>query len=253
MATVFNNNKFFPQHFLLTSDSDVNLNNQAETICKEAFQLSPESFNGEKLFFKYILSYCQPYEYEKFQGLRRLQEVARSNTRFKDEYRGYILIDISEWKGHLTEELFADVTMPFLSDMSMFWKYLFVSPGYERSESELNVLKRFFRVKQLDAASFPKPDLYKTFFDSMNKNHGIRFSKLTENVFRRFIPNEAMRSVQNVIAIKNDIISFFGTHVNVKAEMIVDYLKNPDSFCFNLISEENMQKLVHIHKEEIIL
>lgn len=253
MTTVFHNNRFFPQHFLLTVDSDVNPNSQAETICKEAFKLAPECFNGESLFFKYVLRYCHPYDYERFRGLKQLQETARSKTRFKDEYRGYILIDISEWKGHLTEELFSDVTMAFLSDMTLYWKYIFISPGYELDESEMKILQRLFKVKLLDSSAFPKQDLYKSFFDSISKNHGIRFSNLTENLFRKFVPHKTMSTVNDVIAIENDLISFFGTSINIKAEMIVDYMKNPDSFCFSLISEENMKKLHHLTKEEITL
>lgn len=250
---IFNNNKFFPQHFMLTADNDVDLDNQAETICNEAFKMAPDCFNGETLLFKYVLRYCPPYEYEKFRGLKQLQEVARSYTRFKDEYRGYILIDISEWKGHLTEELFADVTMAFLSDMSTYWKYIFISPGYELDEIEIKILQRFFRVKALDSSVFPKQDLYKLFFDSLKQKHGFKFSNLTESVFCNFVPHKAMSSANDLIAIENDLISYFGTHANIKAEMIVDYLKNQDSFCFSLISAENMKKLLHITKEEITL
>lgn len=98
--TIFKNNKFFPQNFYLNCDDKLEVDIQARAICNEAAQLSPESFNGEKPCFKFILRYCPPYEHEKFFDLRRLQEAARSNTRFKDEYRGYILIDIAEWKFH---------------------------------------------------------------------------------------------------------------------------------------------------------
>lgn len=253
MATVFKNNKFFPQNFYLNCNDNLELDIQAGTICTEAIQLSPESFNGEKPYFKFILRYCPPYEHEKFCDLRRLQEAARSNTRFKDEYRGYILIDIAEWKGHLTEELFADVTMSFLSDMSGYWKYIFVSSGCELSEDDLSVLQRFFRVKELDQISFSNPDLYKAFFDSIDNNYGIHLSSLTQNLFRRFIPQKAIRTKESVIAIENDLKAFFGSQTNVRAEMMANYLKNPDGLCFGFISEQDMKKILHINKEEITL
>lgn len=253
MATVFKDNKFFPQNFYLNCNNSLEFDIYSRTICSEAEQLSPGSFNGETPYFKFYLRYCPPYEHEKYCGLRRLQEAARSNTRFKDEYRGYILIDISEWKDHLAEELFADVTMSFLNDMSGYWKYIFASPGCELSEDELSVLQRFFRVKELDQILFSNPDLYKTFFDSIDNNHGIHLSSLPQNLFRRFIPQKAMRTKESVIAIENDLKSFFGPKTNVSAEMMADYLKNPDGICFGLISEQDMKKILRINKEEIAL
>lgn len=53
MSTIFKNNRFFPQNFLLLSDSGIGLDNQITEICQEAFRVSPGSFNGEanKPFF----------------------------------------------------------------------------------------------------------------------------------------------------------------------------------------------------------
>ena len=105
----------------------------------------------------------------------------------------------------------------------------------------------------MDQISFSNPDLYKTFFDSIDNNHGIHLSSLTQNLFRRFIPQKAMRTKESVIAIENDLKSFFGPQTNVRAEMMAEYLKNPDGFCFGFISEQDMKKIVHITKEEITL
>ena len=253
MAYIFTNNRFFPQNFYLSSENDRDFENQYALLCAEALQLSPESFNGEQLFFKFILHYCPPYEHDRFCELKRLQEVARSNTRFKDEYRGYIVIDISEWEGHFAEELFSDIVMSFLSDMSDFWKYLFVTPGYKLTENERRVLNRFFKVKNLDVLSFVEPDSYKSFFESLSKNYDIHFSALTESIFRRFIPQKVMRTKETVSAIGNDLKSFFGAHTNIRAKMMAAYLKNPDAICYNLISEKNMEIVQRINKEEITL
>ncbi len=253
IMSIFYKNKFFPQNFILLSDDEESLDDQIEQICSEAFRISPDSFNGECLYFKFIFRYCLPYEQNRFHELKRFQETARSNIRFKDEYRGYIVIDITEWKGHLTEELFSDITLPFLSDMSDIWKYIFISPGNKLTEDEIEVLLRYFKVKRLDKASFAECDLYKCFFEDLREKHDIHFLTQTENLFRRFIPQNAIKTKRTVIAIENDLKSFFGTHITVRPEMMAKYFKNPDGFCFDLISEKDMEKIQRISKEEITL
>ena len=249
MAEFFKKNRFYPQHFFLKCTGGCELEFTADRICREAVQLSPASFNGDKPYFRFILRYCPPYEQDRFRELKRLQEVARSHTRFKDEYRGYIVIDLSEWKNHLDEELFADVTMSFLSDMSACWKYLFVMFGHEPTDREAAVFNKYLKIKEQDALS-SADDVWEAFFTSLRGNNGVRFSPRAAKMFRRFIPEAVMKVRETIVSIENDIISFFGDQAVIKREMLTEYLLDPDSVCAGLLAEKSREELRHLEKEE---
>ncbi len=159
MASVFIHNKFYPQNFLIDSMSEADLDELIEMICAEAINVSPDSFNGESRCFKFNLRYCPPYEQDRFRELKRLQEVAQSNVRFKDEFKGFVALDITEWNGHFDEDLFK-ITLAFLSDMSDCWKYIFILSGYLKDN--LDMLNKYFKIneKELREELEPVNDIY---------------------------------------------------------------------------------------------
>jgi len=246
---LFNKNKFFPQNFLLLSDAGESLDNQIAHICSEASRLSPESFNGKQLCFRFILRYCPPYEQERFRELKRLQEVARDNIRFKYEYKGYIAMDISEWAGHLNEELFSDITMAFLSDMSDCWKYIFTSDKSNFSEDDMRVLNRFIKVKQLDALQLMKIDYCHQFFENISERFDICFTDTAVDILRRFIPKKVMQKKAAVLALEKDFINYFGKNCAVSKEMLLPYLIDPDGISYDFLSDKNIEEIRSIIEE----
>lgn len=243
---IFNKNKFFPQNFFISSNNGESLENPIERICSEAYRISPGSFNGERLYFKFILRYCPPYEQDRFQELKRLQEIARNNVRFKYEYKGYVAIDITEWIGHLDEELFERVTMAFLCDMSDCWKYIFISSKSNIAEEDMRVLNRFFKVKHLDASLTLKVEPFNQFFESIRKRFGIRFSPHATEVFRRFVPVKAVQRRETILALEGDFKNFFGKHSNINKEMIMEYFIDSDSVGHDLLSEKDIAEIYSI-------
>ena len=209
--------------------------------------MSPDSFNGDCLFFKFTLRYCPPYEQDRFRELKRLQEVAYSNVRFKNEYKGFIVIDITEWIGHFEEELFQTITMSFLCDMSDCWKYIFVASNL--SKDDFSVLNKFFKVKNLGELQQEKNDAHNSLVASLYNHFNIRFSPEATGSLRKYVPANIISSKETAFAIMNDIKTFFGSASYIDKQMLLDYLSNSDGMCFEIISEKNMIE-IKARKEE---
>lgn len=246
---LFKKNRFFPQNFLLLSDACESMDNQIAHICSKASHLSPENFNGEQLCFRFILRYCPPYEQKHFRELKRLQEIARNNARFKYEYKGYIAMDISEWAGHMNEELFSDITMTFLSDMSDCWKYIFTSDKSKFTEDDMRVLNRFIKVKQLDALQLMKVDYCHQFFENIRERACICFSDTAIDIFRRFIPEEIMQKKIAILALEKDFTNYFGKNCAVSKEMLLEYLNDPDGISYDFLTEKSIAEIRSIIEE----
>lgn len=250
MESIFYKNRFYPQNFYFVCESNSNVEMVANTVSKEAKRLSPESFNGESYYFKFVLHYSPPYEHDRYSELKRLQEVARSYTRFKDEYRGYIVIDVSEWLNHFTEELFSVITMAFLSDMSDYWKYLFVSDGGDLSKEDLRIMNKYLKVKKLNISNSTVTDTFSHFFKTLQKKYDIRFSPQAAEVFKKYLSPSFIKVKESLISIENDIRAFFGEHSNIKKEMLMEYFSVSDSVCYDYISEKDIDEILRIIREE---
>lgn len=117
-------NATYPKNFILLGMQIDELRCKAEVIVSEAFERFEEIFNGEVASFPFDLRYVPPFD-KSFPELMRLQGVAAENVRFKDSYRGYIILDVSEFLKHEKEPYFQR-TIRFLHDENDGWRYIFI-------------------------------------------------------------------------------------------------------------------------------
>ena len=104
MKNVFTNNHFYPQNFFVKKSENTDIESMLKEISEKAFTISPSSFDAETKYFIFKLRYQPPYiKIPEFREIKNLQIEAISKTRFKNEYNGYIGIDISEWVEHSTK------------------------------------------------------------------------------------------------------------------------------------------------------
>lgn len=244
MNDFFNNNRFYPQNFLLSSNSNSDFDNLIKTISENAFAISPDSFNGINKYFEFELRYCAPYEQESFRELKRLQETARRNVRFKKEFNGYIVLNISEWVGHLDEELFSKITMSFLSDMNDSWKYIFISDKQQIPEKDLDILNTYIRVKKIEISDeMQQTDYYTSFFTSLAEECKIRLSHCAQKIFRKLVPEKTLSDKVMSNVILRDISSYFENQAQVDTKMIVAYFTDSNSLCYSLIPKSDIEKI----------
>ena len=125
MVSIFDNGRFYPRHFFVKKESDEDIKHIIKEISEKASGISPESFDAEIKYFIYKFNYQPPYvKISDFNEIRNLQKEAISKTRFKEEYNGYIGLDITEWAGHANEEHFIN-SVAALYMMSYHWKFVF--------------------------------------------------------------------------------------------------------------------------------
>lgn len=111
-------------NYILLGNNIEDLKVNAKKIATKVRNQCPASFNASEAFIEYDIRYTPPFE-KHFETLFNLQGIAAEKPRFQDEYRGYIILDVSKYLQHEKEEWF-DITMKFLHDQNEIWKYIFL-------------------------------------------------------------------------------------------------------------------------------
>jgi len=119
-----NTNYASVKNYILLGNTMDTLKSQAKNIANQVRISCPAAFNAEKSGIAYVMKYIPPFD-KHFDLLFRLQGIAAEEARFQDEYRGYILVDVSEYLQHEKEEWF-DISLKFLHDRNELWKYIFL-------------------------------------------------------------------------------------------------------------------------------
>ena len=240
---LFLNNRFYPQNFILRNCSAINGVEIAEQLADEAKQIIPDLFNGTEPVFSFQLRYCPPYQ--SFLELKRLQTEAIYHTHFKDEYRGLIQLDMSEWVGHADEEYFSRITIPFLSDMTSEWHYIFCFDGLTCGEDMLSILQETFWCKDISdqAQNLEK----KSSVIEVLQKEGITFIGKAPLIIKRAVESVSLQSDMMPTLIR-DIQSFFGQKSVLTEDDLVNYLKS-DTYMHCLL-KDNQISMNETHEKE---
>lgn len=116
-----NGTDLYPEHYILLGDPTLQ-KKQAMSLIAEAKARCPEKFAGKKDCFAFELRYVAPFD-KSFRELKRLQGETAAVAGRRDEFKGYIIINLSEYLSHENEKYFT-ITIQFLADMSDTWKYI---------------------------------------------------------------------------------------------------------------------------------
>lgn len=141
-----NNTKLYRENIIFIGNSNA-LREYTEMIVSEAKEQHPEKFEGNRDFFYFDLRYVAPFD-SCFNELKRLQGIAADAAGRRDEFRGYICMNLSAYVTHEREDYF-NKALYFLADMSEEWKYIFfVDAAKYKSARNLvaRVLDVFFRT-----------------------------------------------------------------------------------------------------------
>ena len=109
----------------------------------------PEDFGGEAACIFYKYDYVFPYD--KLDGLRRYILSVKDKTGFRNRFKGYIALDLSEWADHVDEDYFKIFIM-YLADHSdgIHYMLFFGASDAALKEQILEVLRQYIRVKVVD-------------------------------------------------------------------------------------------------------
>ena len=177
MKNIFKNNLFYPQNFFIMTNAYTDIDSIIKEISEKASAIAPECFDAETKYFIYKLQYQPPYvKIPEFLEIKNLQIEAISKTRFKDEYNGYIGIDISEWIGHSEEEHFMNCILS-LRKMSPHWKYVFFadeSLNNEDIKKTVDFIKSEIWTKELEIDFFSNSKITDRLSEEMKEKHNIK-------------------------------------------------------------------------------
>ena len=236
MNKFFIDNRFYPQNFFLYKQDSTDLEALLDTISGEASKLSPESFDATVNHFTFVFRYHPPYtNIQEFPEMRRLQECAMSHTRFKEEYNGYIAIDLSEWQGHTDEEHFENC-MSFLRDMAENWKYVFFTKENDR-DTLMCALKKYLWVTEITDNGLPEHTLADKLSAELERLCGKKLNTET----KEFINAAFKNSLQNDDSIKllaYDMFLFFGNSKETTPEAIKKYISSNHTYAYAIMNEE---------------
>lgn len=96
----------------------------ADNIISKMKISNPEKFEGNRDYFSFEFRYTAPFD-KDFHELKRLQGTASEVAGRRNEFKGYIVIDMSNWLTHHDED-YLNKALLFLIDMSDCWKYIFL-------------------------------------------------------------------------------------------------------------------------------
>ena len=236
-----NNNSFISENYILlgtplTRQSDI------ESIIHNAKIQHPEQFAGKKDFFAFELRYTESFD-KNFTELKRLQGTAAEAAGRRDEFRGYIGINLSSYLNHHEEEYLKKIIL-FLIDMSDCWKYIFIVDDQNaRSARELvgKVLKFFIHDNLRCSVSekkekTPVGDLV----SEICRERGITCTLQVKRILRRMLDQNF--SSELITALLTEISWYTDKCIN--KDMLETFLSGQDFTLRYMLTQKEFNRLL---------
>lgn len=251
MNRIFKENRFYPQNFFVRTNDSTDTDAIIREIAEKASAISPESFDAEVKSFTYVLQYQPPYvKNTDFQEIRNLQREAISKTRFKDEYNGYIGIDITEWVEHCEEEHFINC-IGALRKMAAHWKYVFFAEDSLNKadiDKTLKIIRGIIWTKELSADTFGERRLSDRLSEVMKNKHNINLNLSGQKIIKDIFSENRVISDNAVSDMASDMAAYFGDVFFLNKKALIDYLSD-DTYARFIMNEDELIRLKDITKE----
>jgi len=194
------NSNFYPENYILPGNPKERLSD-VRHIVSTAKNKCPEIFEGNRDYFSFQFRYVAPFE-KNFRELKRLQGCAASAAGRRNEFKGYITIDLSSWVGHHDEE-YLNAALLFMVDMSDCWKYIFLIDNLNAKASRdmvCKVLTVFARERILCRVKEPvEKNSFKQHIDAICKEQGIVCSAAVSELLEDLMEEKFDESIISAI------------------------------------------------------
>ena len=245
MGKYFKNN-FYPQNFILLTTAE-NKYQSVDEIVNEAVLTAPEKFNGRRNSFPFELRYVPPFD-KNFRELKRLQGTAAEMAGYHDEYRGYIVIDLSEYIKHELEVYF-EIAVNFFHDMNEYWKFIFVVDN-SNQKSALDLVSRVLFI--LDDVPCRVIELKQEerltnmqYVEEICEKYKVTCSKEVQLFLQNLL--EQKEYLQQIVSILvREIAGNFDTSCVVNMELVKEYMKNQDCVIKYMMNPKQFDKFMDI-------
>lgn len=214
-----------------------------QTIVSQKKMRYPEKFEGNRDFFYFDLRYVAPFDMN-FNELKRLQGTAAETAGRRNEFRGYICMNLSAYITHEREDYFHKA-LYFLADMNEAWNYIFfVDNAKYKPARDLvaHVLDVFLCANipcQVIEAEEKRP--FRNIVKSVCSEQNADFDFAVEDLFYE-LTVQGICNENIVTALIRDVGWNCGPRITIGK--IFDFLKNRVSVIKYMLTEKEYNSLV---------
>lgn len=241
MKKIDSNSIGFNNYVLLGNDIN-ELKSIAIKTANKTREHTPACFNAEKSYIEFELKYVPPFE-KNFDELFKLQGIAAETPRYKDEYRGYIVLDVSKYLAHEKEDWF-DITLKFLHDQGDYWKCIFLVDMTNKRSGEEMVSKilslLYCRVE--DECKDEKL-IMQNIIDRECRDNKITLSKSTVAFLAGFFVNKK-HSREIITVFIKELLDKVGNQKNIDMKTIRKHIAVRESVIKYMMSVEDYTEFV---------
>ncbi len=212
-------------------------------------------FYGDVKFFEFLLNYCPPSEH--FYEIQRLINEVDDAAGFRNEFKGIIHIDISEWLDHFEEKHFVSL-MEYLSSNSDNW--LIVLSICSENENKIHNLNAFItmylRIEKI-VLTFPKTEDLFEFIESRLGEYGLVLEddakKLLYGSIEKLRKNKYFDGYKTIKMLCQDIIYYVfsseeGVAQTINANMLNGFSQNSEYVNRMIGNIERTNKIGYFNK-----
>ena len=238
---IFKDNRYYPQNFYINADIE---DAKYTIICitKEAKKLQPNLFNGDCDAFVFALRYVPPYK-KIHDEVRRLQNCAAEHKRFTKSYKGYIVLDISDWEnGGFREDNISEF-LKVLKAQSENWKYIFTTKNLSQQSKDelLNVLEDLW-VNEVECL-VQKLD-FNIINNHLQEEYNISFQSNCKPVVNWLL--DKVLDNKSAEKFMRDIVNYYNGQFSISKDELIEYLKDRRTYACHLIAEKSVYSIKHL-------
>lgn len=231
----------YPENCIFLGNPDTQAAD-AKLLISQMKVLCPEKFEGNRDSFSFELRYTAPFD-KGFNELKRLQGTAAEAAGRRNEFKGYIVLDMNSWLTHHDEE-YLNKALLFLIDMSDCWKYIFlVNNQNSKAARELvgRILSVFFRGHILcKVREEPKKCSYRERVNALCKEEGVVCSTFVKEFLQELLEMEFDETI--VSALLSEISRSAGKKISRNA--IVNFGNNRESAIRYMMTPKEYERLL---------
>lgn len=219
-----------------------------QCIVNEYKDKHSDFFEGERDSFVFELRYTEPFE-KQFTELKRLQGLAAEYAGRRNEFKGYIIINLSSYLSHANDH-YLKIILYFLLDMNDRWKYIFlIDNKNQKSVNELiSKVLHYFVSDNIPCKVIEerKEKEEVKILNSICKAKEISCSDDVKSLFVELLNHDFKEEVISQLITS---ISWY-SHKCINMELIDRLISDPDSLIHYMLSKDELCHLVELRKEK---
>lgn len=208
-------------------------------------------FEGERDSFVFELRYTEPFE-KQFTELKRLQGLAAEYAGRRNEFKGYIIINLSSYLSHANDHYFK-IILYFLLDMNDTWKYIFLidNKNQKLANELVNKVLHFFVSDSIPCKVVEerKEKEKIKIVNSIFETKGINCSDDVKSLFVELLNHDFKEEVVSQLITS---ISWY-SHKCINMELIDRLVSDSESIIRYILSQKELDELcslVELRKEK---